>query len=128
MRNNLIEQILSKITPEEHAEYTRQIEEDIAYSEQLFREGKIFATNTSITLDIVRAEGFNPIGICDFAGEETFLFKTQKEANLAYKKLEKEQKRVYAWWYSKKTFEKELENNKGFYQPSKIYWLDEKQN
>ena len=123
MRSNIIEQILSRITPEEHAEFERQIEEDIAFHEQLKKDGKIYATNTSITLDIVRAEGFNPIGICDFAGEETLLFSSQKEANSAYKKLEKEQKRVYAWWYSKKQFEKEVEESKGFYQPSKIFWL-----
>lgn len=123
MRSNLIEQFLSKISPEELEEYAKQIKEDIEYREQLFREGKIYATNTSITLDIVKAEGFNPIGICDYAGEETLLFKTQKEANSAYKKLEKEQKKVYAWWYSKKSFEKEVAENSGFYKPTKIYWL-----
>ena len=123
MKSNIIQEILSKITPEEHAEFERQIEEDVAYSEQLKKDGKIYATNTSITLEIVRAEGFNPIGICDYVGEECLLFSSQKEANSAYKKLEKEQKRVYAWWYSKKQFEKEVEDNKGFYQPSKIYWL-----
>ena len=123
MKSNIIQEILSKITPEEHAEFERQIEEDVAYSEQLKKDGKIYATNTSITLEIVRAEGFNPIGICDYVGEECLIFSSQKEANSAYKKLEKEQKRVYAWWYSKKQFEKEVEDNKGFYQPSKIYWL-----
>ena len=123
MKSNLIEQILSRITPEEHAEFERQIEEDIAFHEQLKKDGKIYATDTSITLEIVRTEGFNPIGICSYAGEETLIFKTQKEANSAYKKLEKEQKKVYAWWYSKKQFEKEVEESKGFYQPSKIFWL-----
>ena len=125
MKSNIIQEILDRITPEEHVEFERQIEEDIAFHEQLKKDGRIYATNTSITLDIVRAEGFNPIGICDYAGEECLLFSSQKEANVAYKKLEKEQKRVYAWWYSKKQFEKEVEESKGFYQPSKIYWLNE---
>lgn len=125
MKSKIAEQILSRITPEEHAEFERQIEEDIAFHEQLKKDGRIYATDTSITLDVVRAEGFNPIGICDYAGEECLLFSSQKEANAAYKKLEKEQKRVYAWWYSKKQFEKEVEESKGFYQPSKIYWLNE---
>lgn len=123
MKSNLIQEILDRITPEEHAKYERQIEEDIAFHEQLKKDGKIYATDTSVTLEIVRAEGFNPIGICDYAGEETLLFSSQKEANSAYKKLEKEQKKVYAWWYSKKQFEKEVEESKGFYQPSKIYWM-----
>lgn len=119
----IYKEILSRITPEQHAEFERQIKKEIEYSEMLHKQGKIYGTDTSITLDIVRAEGFNPIGICDYAGEETFIFKTQKEANLAYKKIEKEQKRVYAWWYSKKQFGKEVEESKGFYQPSKIFWL-----
>ena len=123
MRSNIIEEALSRITPEEHAEFERQIEEDIKYHEQLKKDGKFFATKTSPTLEVVRAEGFNPIGICDYAGEECLLFSSQKEANSAYKKLEKEQKRVFAWWYSKNQFEKEVEESKGFYKPSKIDWL-----
>ena len=123
MRSNIIEEMLSRITPEEHARYEKEIEEDIKYHEQLKKEGKFFGTKTSPTLETVKSEGFNPIGICNYAGEECLIFSSQKEANSAYKKLEKEQKRIYAWWYSKKQFEKEVEENKGFYKPSKIDWL-----
>ena len=121
MKSNIIENILSKISPQERLELERQIEEDIAYQEQLRKEGKFFGTKTSPTLETVRAEGFNPIGICDYCAEETFLFKTKKEAHSAYKKLEKEQKKVFAWWYSKKDFFKELEETN--YKHSEIDWL-----
>jgi len=123
MRSNLIEEILSRISPEEYIELEKQIEEDIKYHEQLKKDGKFFATKTSPTLEVIRKEGFNPIGICDYVGEECLIFSSQKEANSAYKKLEKQQKKVYAWWYSKKQFEKEVEENKGLYKPSKIDWL-----
>ena len=123
MISNIIDRILSGISPARQLELEREFLEENAYSRWLEEQGKEYGTSTSITLDILRAEGFNPIGICWYGGEETLIFKTNKEANSAYKKLEKEQKRVYAWWYSKKQFEKEVEESKGFYQPSKIFWL-----
>ena len=121
MRNNIIQEFLAKIPPEEMAEIEKQIEVDTAYHDNLVKEGKIFGTPTSITLEIVREEGFNPIGICHYGGEETFLFSTKKEANSAYKKLEKDSQRIYAWWYSKRSFLKEIEEVE--YKPSKIHWL-----
>ena len=121
MRSDIIENILSKISPQEKLELERQIEEDMAYQEQLTKEGKFFGTKTSPTLETVRAEGFNPIGICNYCAEETFLFKTKKEAYSAYKKLEKEQGRIFAWWYSEKDFFKELEETN--YKHSEIDWF-----
>lgn len=123
MRSNIIEQILSRITPEEHSEFQRQLEEDMAYNEMLFEQGKIYGTPTSITLEIVREAGFNPIGICWYGGEETLIFKTEKEANSAYKKLEKEQGKVFCYWYGKKNFEKEVAKNNKIYEPIDLNWL-----
>lgn len=123
MRSKIIERILSKITPEQHAMYERQIAEEMAYLEDLHKQGKIFGTDTSITLETVREAGFKPVGICWYGGEETLIFKTQKEAKSAYKKLEKEERKLCAWWYSKKDFLKEIEEDEDWYKPSKIYWL-----
>jgi hypothetical protein len=100
-----------------------EFKEYIEYLKQLQKEEKFFGTKTSPSLRVVRAEGFNPIGICNYGGEETFIFKTKKEANSAYKKIEKEQKKLFAWWYSKKQFEKEVGENSGYYKPSEIDWL-----
>lgn len=121
MRNNLIQEILSRITPEEHAEFERQIEEDIAFHEQLKKDGRIYATDTSITLDVVRAEGFNPIGITSFMCDELIIFSTKTEAEKAYKFLEVKKKLVSCYWYSKNQFQKEVSSDEYF--NSKIYWL-----
>lgn len=119
MRNKFSQEILDRITPEEHLEYEKQMLEEVAYHEDLKKRGKVFGTNTSITLNTVKEAGHSPIGICDWCGEETVIFNTKKEAHRAYQELEKKGKRVYAWWYSKKDFEKEV----GDFQSLKIYWL-----
>ena len=123
MRSKVVQDILDRITPEEHAEFQKQLEEDMAYNEMLFKQGKIYGTPTSITLDIVREAGFNPIGICWYGGEETLIFSSQREASSAYKKLEKEQGKVFAYWYGKKSFEKEVDRENKFYEPINLEWL-----
>lgn len=119
MRSNIIDRILGEIPPQRLLELDREFIEDFAYNRWLEEQGKEYGTSTSITLDIAREAGFNPIGICWYGGEETLIFKTSKEANLAYKKLEREQGRVFAYWYSKKDFEKQEK----YYQPTEIQWL-----
>lgn len=105
MKTKTVEKLLSTITSEQFAEFERDFLEEYAYSRWLEEQGKEYGTDTSISLDIVREYGFKPIGICWFSGEETLIFKTQKEANAAYKKVEKELAED-AW-----------------YKPSKICWL-----
>jgi hypothetical protein len=113
MKNRLsdeefFKEIFDRITPEEHAEFEREIEESIAHSKWMEENGIAFCTDTSPNLKILKEYGFNPIEITSFYLEESFIFKTKKEANLAYKKLEKELGLVIGWWYSKKDFYKEL--------------------
>ena len=123
MRSKIIQEVLDKITLEEHAQFEREFLEEYAYSRWLEEQGKEYGTDTSISLDMLREAGFNPIAICYYGGEETFIFKSKKEANAAYKKLEKEQHKVYGWWYSIKDFEKEVAEDAAWYKPSKIYNL-----
>jgi len=123
MRNKIVEEFLSKLTPEQKEKRDNAIQERITYSKWLEDNGYKYGTSTSITLRTVREANFNPIGICWYGGEETLIFKTQKEANSAYKKLEKEQKKVYAYWYSKRGFLEEIAREDEFYKPSEIYWL-----
>lgn len=128
MRNNIIQKILDDLTPEEHQEYERGFQEILAHHRWMEEIGLRYCTDTSPSLILLRENGFKPIGITSFYLEETFIFKTKKEADLAYKKLEKELGLVCGWWYSKKDFEKELEEaNKsgGHYECGhpKIYWL-----
>ena len=61
-------------------------------------------TPKSPSLNIIREAGFNPIGICGYACEETFLFNTQEEATKAYNTLERDENgyfigKVMGWWY-----------------------------
>jgi hypothetical protein len=70
--------------------------------------GLEYSTDTSPSLIDLRKHGFNPVGITSFYLEETFIFRTEKEASAAYKKLEKELGLVSGWWYSERKFYKEL--------------------
>ena len=79
MRSKIVEEFLSKITPEQKEEWDRKIQESIAYNKWLEENGYKYGTPTSITLKTVREANFNPIGICWYGGEETLIFKTQKE-------------------------------------------------
>ena len=109
MKSNIIEQILSRITPEKHAEIERDILETMSHSRWMEENGLKYNTPTSPSLTTLREYGFNPTKITSFFLEETFLFNTKKEANSAYKKLEKELGLICGWFYSEKDFYKELE-------------------
>lgn len=128
MKSTLIEEILSRITPEQHAEYERDILETMAHNRWMEENDLEYCTPTSPSLKVLREYGFNPIGITSHYLEETYLFSSVKEANSAYKKLEKELGLICGWFYSKKQFEKELKESTklgGHYEyghPT-IYWL-----
>lgn len=130
MRSNYIQEILDRITPEEHAEFERDILEWDAHNRWMQENGFEYSTDTSLSLTVLRENGFNPIAITSSYLEETFLFLTKKEASAAYKKLEKELNLISGWWYSVKDFQKELREvtKEGeFYECGhpKIYWCYE---
>ena len=107
MRSKYIQEILNRITPEEHAEFEREMLESEAHHRWMEENDMDYCTPTSPSLIDVRRCGFNPIGITSYYLEETFIFRTKKEADKAYKKIEKELNLVSGWWYSKKDFEKD---------------------
>lgn len=109
MRSTLIQEILDRITPEEHAEFEREVVESEAHHRWMEENGLEYCTPTSPSLPILKEYGFNPTKITSFYLEETFIFTSKKEANLAYKKLEKELELLCGWFYSEKDFCKELE-------------------
>lgn len=57
----------------------------------------------------IKEKGFNVIGVSQIYFEDTFIFKTKKEAKKAYRTLERDEKEVIGWWYSKEDFEKSVE-------------------
>lgn len=120
MRNNIIQEMLDKIPIEERERIRKENDEYCLKQKQLFDEGYRYNTDKSYSLVLLREKGFNPIGICTMMAEETFIFKTKKEADLAWKR---HILGYDGWWYSKKDFEvarKEYENDFG---EIKIYWL-----
>jgi hypothetical protein len=108
MRSNYIQEILDRITPEEHEEFKKQILEWDAHHRWMEENGFEYSTDTSPSLQIIKEYGFNPIAITSFYLEETFIFRTEKEASAAYKKLEKELHLVSGWWYGERKFYKDL--------------------
>ncbi len=85
MKSKIAEEILSRITPEEHAKFERQIEEDMAFQEMLYEQGYRYNTDKSYSIKLLNDAGHFPIGITTMMCEETFIFKLEKEATKAWK-------------------------------------------
>ena len=112
MRSKVAETILERITQQ-------QIEEARKRAEELIEESD--RNGLSYYLDILNKAGHFPIGITEMAGEETFIFRTEKEAKKAW------QSRTLGnagWFYGIKSFRKEkkwweeLTNRE-----LKVYWI-----
>ena len=131
MRSKVVQDILDSISIEQSEEFEREYLEMEAYHRWMEENGLQHCTDTSPSLIELEKHGFYPVAITSFYLEETFIFRTKKEANEAYKKMEKELGEVVGWWYSEKDFQKELEESmkEGEYYENghpKIYRLDEK--
>ena len=131
MRSKAVQDILNSISIEQNEEFEREYLEMEAYHRWMEENGMKYCTDTSPSLIELEKHGFYPVAITSSYLEETFIFRTKKEANEAYKKMEKELGEVVGWWYSEKDFQKELEDStkEGEYYEHghpKIYRLDEK--
>ena len=90
----------------------------------LYEQGYRYNTDKSYSLKLLNDAGYFPIGITTMMCEETFIFKTEKEATKAWKSgvLGNE-----GWFYGKKAFKKALEQyEKDMGYKNEIFWLDEK--
>ena len=124
MRSKAVQYMLDRITPEEHAEFKKQIEEGIAFQDMLYEQGYRYNTDKSYSLKLLNDAGYFPIGLTTMICEETFIFKTEKEADKACESgvLGNE-----GWFYGKKAFKKALEQyEKDMGYKNEIFWLDEK--
>ena len=124
MRSKVVQDILDRITPEEHAEFKKQIDRDIAFQDMLYEQGYRYNTDKSYSLKLLNDAGHFPIGITTMMCEETFIFNTEKEATKAWKSgvLGND-----GWFYGKKSFKKALEQyEKDMGYKNEIFWLDEK--
>jgi hypothetical protein len=69
----------------------------------------------------LRLNGFNPIAFCDYAGEDTWIFETQQEADDAYNKMEIKKGCCVGWWYGKQDLLNYLKEDDFFFRP-KVRW------
>lgn len=123
MRSNIISKMLESISQEERDKYSKQVEEELKFLEELNAKGHKWNTNTSYSLVKMEEIGIRPIGICCLMCEETFIFDTKEEANNAYEICEKGGI-VSGWWYSKEDFEEYLPiYEKDFNSKVNVYWL-----
>lgn len=111
-------------TFEEKQKTERKLMEYLAEQRWLEEQGYEYNTDKSYSLKLLSDAGYFPIGIATIACEESFIFKTEKEADIAWKS------RVLGndgWWYGKRNFLKYLEEyQKDMKTEVKIYWIDDK--
>jgi len=76
-------------------------------------------------VEILRQHGFNPIAVTTMMCEDTFVFKTQEEAERGFKEMEQEQRLVIGWWYGYRQFLKSMDDyEEQFESRPVIHWLD----
>src|SRR5690349_3056050 len=95
-----------KITDEE-----RETLEFLARERWIEEQGYEWNTDKSYSLKLLNEAGYFPIGITSYACEETFIFKTKKEAKKAWKS---HVLGFDGWFYSKRDFEKEVMTDEYF--------------
>jgi hypothetical protein len=93
-RSKFLEEILFSITPEEQAEFDAMIEAQRKWHKAHPDYNERYGTDKSYWLEEIRAKGFNPIGISVMLCEETIIFATKEESDLAWKEFSPE-----GWWY-----------------------------
>lgn len=81
------------------------------------------------SLDIIRSNGFDPIGVSQIMLEDTFIFETDEEAEKAFNILEKEGdpsgKKIVGWWYGKESFFEEKKRYEEQWEDTTVlvHWL-----
>lgn len=121
--NNIIQDLLDKISPKEREWIDKSIEFNLQYEEFLQQKGYIEGTPTSHALLILAEYGFYPIAITYYYGEETFVFKTKAEAKKAYNLLEKKLEKITGWFYGEKSWQQTIDLESNEYRPKNIYKL-----
>ena len=124
MKSTILEEFRKRMderTEEEKKQSEKEVYDFLAEQRWLEEQGYEWNTDKSYSLKLLNEAEYFPIGICYLACEGTFIFKTEKEAQKAWKS------RILGyegWWYGKKNFLKYLEEHeRDFETKVKIYWL-----
>lgn len=121
MRNNIIQEMLDKITDEEKERIDKKIEESEKFYNCLIEQGYVYNTDKSYSLKLLNEAGHFPIGITTIGCEESFIFSSARKANKAWKSRTLGYE---GYFYSLEDFRKE----KQWYENKmnvelKVYWL-----
>ena len=84
------------------------------------------------SINLLKSNGFNPIGVTQIYLEHTFIFETDEEATKVYQQFERNEKEewigeIVGWFYGKEKF---LETKKQYESEYvgyfvKVFWLTE---
>ena len=110
--------LYKKINIDEEIKFIEDFESKWCPLDYNMREG----TPTSYALDLLYQHNLKPIGITNYVGEETFIFKTQEEAKKGW-----EIKRPHGWWYSLSQWDDIVEKAETLKEKEYLYhvhWLD----
>lgn len=121
VKNKTVDNIMARLSPERRAEIKREILEDLAFNRQLEEQGYVYNTDKSYSLKLLNDAGHFPIGITTMMGEETFIFKTETEANEAWNSHVLGYDGWFYGEYSFKLAQEEYEKELDF--KLNIYWL-----
>lgn len=100
-----LEEIRSKMTPEEIEETEKKIDEQIKWFDDHPDYNQRYGTDKSYWLETIKKKGFNPIGITVMMCEETIILETEEEVERAWEVFKPE-----GFWYSKEDFTKARED------------------
>jgi len=103
--SDALEEIRSKMTPEEIEETEKKIDEQIKWFDDHPDYNQRYGTDKSYWLETIKKKGFNPIGITVMMCEETIILETEEEVERAWEVFKPE-----GFWYSKEDFTKARED------------------
>lgn len=104
-KNSIIDEIRSKMTPEETERIRRSVDDHIKWLDEHPDHGERYGTDRSYWLETIRESGFDPVGITVMMCEETIILETEEEAKRAWEMFKPE-----GYWYSKEDFIKARED------------------
>ena len=100
-KNNIISNILPKLSPEEQKLIDEKIERQIKWFDEHPDYNARYGTDKSYWLQEIIEAGFKPVGITIMICEETIIMETTEEIEKAWEIFKPE-----GWWYTVEEFQK----------------------
>jgi hypothetical protein len=71
-------------------------------------------------IDLLKLNGFNPIGVSQMYMFEVFIFNTEEEAERAYQEMDVKRGEIVAYFWEKKDFLKEVERYENYDKENQV--------